>query len=158
MGWAQEVGDETVTRTESPVRFRRGVKAMITSGSAVLLIKERHSDGTHFWTFPGGGIRPGESHAQALRRELREELDCEIEIRDPVGTVWYAHSSQTGSVSRYTVVDCHITSRPSPNQAEGVYEYRWANPGSLPPRTLPQIRRLLPEPEHASRSPETPAQ
>lgn len=143
MGWAQDVGDETDAESKSPVRFRRGVKAMITSESPVLLVKERRPDGTHFWTLPGGGIRSGESRAKALRRELREELDCEVSIRDTAGTVWYAHSSETGLVSRYTVVDCGITSRPSPNLVEGVSEYRWVDPESLPPRTLPQIRRFL---------------
>lgn len=143
MGWAQEVGNETDAGSQSPVRFRRGVKAMITSESAVLLVKERHTDGTHFWTLPGGGVQSGESRAKALRREMREELDCEVSIRDTAGTVWYAHSSETALVSEYTVVDCGITSRPSPNPVEGVYEHRWADSRSLPPRTLPQIRRFL---------------
>jgi 8-oxo-dGTP diphosphatase len=143
MGWAQEVGDETDAGSESSIRFRRGVKAMITSESAVLLVKERHTDGTHFWTLPGGGIRSGESRAKALRREMREELDCEVSIRDTTGTVWYAHSSETASVSRYVIMDCDITSQPSPNLLEGVSEYRWADSRSFPPRTLPQIRWFL---------------
>lgn len=143
MGWEGKVAEKTDGCGPAPVRFRRGVKARITSGSAVLLVKERHTDGTHFWTLPGGGVRSGESHAKALRRELREELDCDVCIRDTAGTVWYAHSSETASVSRYTVVDCSITSRPSPNLEEGVYEYRWADSGSVPPRTLPQIHRFL---------------
>ncbi|QLD87065.1 NUDIX domain-containing protein [Natronomonas halophila] len=143
MGWVRNAEENAGGSGQSPVRVRRGVKALVTSGSAVLLVKERHNDGTHFWTVPGGGVRSGESHLQALRRELREELDCEVRIGDTAGAVWYAHRSEAALVSRYTVMDCDIVSRPSPTLREGVSEYRWADPGSLPPRTLPQLRQFL---------------
>jgi len=35
-----------------------------------------------FWEFPGGKIREGESPEQALRREIREELDLNVEVDD----------------------------------------------------------------------------
>jgi 8-oxo-dGTP diphosphatase len=34
------------------------------------------------WEFVGGKVEPGESRAQALMRECREELDIEIETSD----------------------------------------------------------------------------
>ncbi|MES2965992.1 MAG: NUDIX domain-containing protein [Bdellovibrionota bacterium] len=59
---------ETVVRTS--------VRAVIvTPENEVLLIQIENPDASwKGWIVPGGGIDEGESHEQALRRELREEL------------------------------------------------------------------------------------
>ena len=41
------------------------------------------------WEFPGGKIEPGETLQEALTREIKEELDVEIEVNDFLETVEY---------------------------------------------------------------------
>lgn len=125
---------------ESAVQVRQAAKALISTDDAVLLIKERHADGTPFWTLPGGGVQAGESCADALRRELREELGCHVYVGDAIDTVWYAHQSEAACVSAYAVYACQIDSRPAPNMTEGVCEYRWVAQEALPVGTIPQVQ------------------
>jgi 8-oxo-dGTP pyrophosphatase MutT (NUDIX family) len=56
--------------TEGRIIFREAVRAIILNGREVYMI---HSPVNGDYKFPGGGVLPGESHEQALRREVREE-------------------------------------------------------------------------------------
>lgn len=42
------------------------------------------------WEFAGGKVEQGESHAEALKREYREELAVDIEV----GELFYSHSHE----------------------------------------------------------------
>jgi ADP-ribose pyrophosphatase YjhB (NUDIX family) len=65
-----------------PVRVN--VNAAIVRGNEILLIE--FGDEPHF-NLPGGGLEPGESVEEGLRRECREEACAEIEV-DRLLMVW----------------------------------------------------------------------
>ena len=60
----------------SPLRVRQRAAALIQSEGRVLL---HRVVGDAFWALPGGGIDAGETAAQALVRELQEELGQPVE-------------------------------------------------------------------------------
>jgi 8-oxo-dGTP diphosphatase len=52
--------------------------AVVTSGSLVLLVRRRVSEGALSWQFPSGAIEPGESPMDAAERETLEEVGLEV--------------------------------------------------------------------------------
>ncbi len=56
------------------------VDVMVPIGGGVVLIERKHPP--HGWALPGGFVDVGESLAQAARREAREEISLDVELRE----------------------------------------------------------------------------
>jgi 8-oxo-dGTP pyrophosphatase MutT (NUDIX family) len=65
--------------------YRTAVRGVITRGKNLLMI---YSSNVGDYKFPGGGVNEGETHAQALRREIQEECGmCVEHIGSEIGAV-----------------------------------------------------------------------
>ena len=63
------------------------VAAIIIKDGEVFATQRGYGEFKGWWEFPGGKIESGECPQEALVREIREELDAEIEVGDLLETV-----------------------------------------------------------------------
>ena len=67
----------------------RVVAAVIKDGGRIFAAQRGYGEFKDGWEFPGGKIEAGETPQDALRREIREELDTEIQVGEKIDTVEY---------------------------------------------------------------------
>ena len=67
----------------------RVVAAIIRDKGRIFATQRGYGPYKDGWEFPGGKIEPGETPEEALKREIREELDTEIEVGEPAGHIEY---------------------------------------------------------------------
>jgi mutator protein MutT len=108
------------------------VAAVIEENGCFLLTLR--SVGTHLeghWEFPGGKCYPHETHAQALRRELHEELDIAADVGELVESVTYAYPEKTIELHFYR---CEYRGQPKPMLGQQI---RWVPRAELQLLPLP---------------------
>ena len=96
------------------------VAAVIEENGAFLVT--RRQKGVHLaglWEFPGGKVDEGETHAAALSREIREELDADVDVGELVFHVTHAYDDRSVALHFYR---CGLRGTPRPLLGQ---EMRW---------------------------------
>ncbi|MFN7132728.1 MAG: (deoxy)nucleoside triphosphate pyrophosphohydrolase [Myxococcales bacterium] len=78
------------------------------------------------WEFPGGRVEPGETDAQALQRELREEMDVVVQVGERAMFVTHAYADYDID---FRVYRCKLISREILHLR--VHDHRWVLPEDL---------------------------
>lgn len=108
-------------------RYRLSAHAVVTNDQgAVLQIKQSYGD--RRWGLPGGGLEPGETMHDALRRECREELGVDIEIAYLSGVYFHAEFECHAFIFR-----CGIPTSAQIRLSNEHEEYRFFEPSDLSP-------------------------
>jgi mutator protein MutT len=114
------------------------VAAVIERDGAFLVT--RRQPGVHLagmWEFPGGKIDPAETHEQALRREMREELDTDVSMKELVHYTVHGYADRTVSLYFYR---CTLQGEPSPQLGQ---QMRWVPRAELPTLGFPPADKEL---------------
>lgn len=116
------------------------VAAIIRKGDNVFATQRGYGEWKDYWEWPGGKTEQGETPEEALKREIREELDAEISIEKLLTTIDWDYPKF------HLTMHCYICSLSSEalhlNEHEAA---RWLSADTL--RTvnwLPADNQLLP--------------
>ena len=133
-----------------------GVAGIVRDAEDRVLFMRRADNGK--WGLPAGAIDPGETPAQAIAREVREETGLgvrPVRIAGVFGGPGFRVCYDNGDEAEYTVIvfDCEVVGgRLSPNDGEAL-ELRYFTPDEAPELQVAYPRSLLRRPRSATEPP-----
>ncbi|MCR6642561.1 MAG: NUDIX domain-containing protein [Sporocytophaga sp.] len=83
-----------------------GARAVLLKNDEVLLVKHTYQTS---WYFPGGGLKTGETYEEAIRRELREELNAEVYKLELFGVYNSMYEGKNDSITIFICKEFEIS-------------------------------------------------
>ena len=137
------------------MRLRRAVRAVLLDPADRILLVRFEFPARAVWATPGGGLNAGETHEQAIVRELEEEAGLtDFELGPWIWTREHVFPFESGlwdgQVERYMLVRTHAfepVPRFTPDElaAEFVTAVRWWTQAELAAAEVVFAPRRLPE-------------
>ena len=117
-----------------PERPIVGVAAVLLDADRVLLVRRGRPPQQGLWSLPGGAVEAGESLADALRREIREETGLEARLGPLVEVFERILHDESGRVEyHYVLLDylCEPVGSKPPLAGDDAAEAAWFERGRL---------------------------
>jgi 8-oxo-dGTP diphosphatase len=131
-----------------PERPVLGVGAVVLAGEQVLLVRRGAPPSQGLWSLPGGGVELGESLAQAVAREVREETGVAVEVGPLLGVFERLLEDDQGRLEyHYVLLDYLCRAEPTPPRAgDDAAAARWVplkdlDQAGLTPDTAELVRQ-----------------
>lgn len=128
-----------VRRKAAGIASRDEMKTVIVAAALIIeqgkiLITQRKKDSSHglLWEFPGGKVKEREEPREALRRELKEELDVEAEVGMIFDAVFHPYPEYPILLLVYR---CQI--KKGSLKPIGCHDLRWVNLRELEKLDMP---------------------
>ncbi len=107
------------------------VGAVVVDDERLLLVRRDHSPAAGSWSIPGGHVEPGETLAEAVTRELREETGLDGVCGPLIG--WLELVPETAADPHMVILDFEVSlfDAGDPVAASDAREARWVHLGDV---------------------------
>ncbi|HPW40926.1 MAG TPA: 8-oxo-dGTP diphosphatase MutT [Bacillota bacterium] len=117
--------------------------AIIRDGKVLIAQRQQGSHMEYKWEFPGGKLEPDETPEECIIREIKEEMDIDIEVDDIYKVVKFKYEEKDILLLCYL---CRIIK--GDGRAIECNDFKWVTKDELPgfdfvPADLPIVEKLI---------------
>ena len=136
-------------REQAAISLRDELKTILVTAGVIIakkkvLVAQRMEGAPRglLWEFPGGKVKEGEDPRKALRRELKEELDVDVEVGKILEVIFHPYPEYPILLLTY-----HCQIKKGVPKPIGCHDFQWVsfeelNKLAMPPADEP-IRKQL---------------
>lgn len=121
--------EETVEYIKSKFKIIKAGGGVVLSNKGILMI---HRLG--LWDLPKGKIEKGESFIEGAKREVQEECNIKVKVKEKICTTWHTYTKGDKSILKKTawyLMESLDDSKMKPQLEEDIDEVRWMNEKEL---------------------------
>jgi NADH pyrophosphatase NudC (nudix superfamily) len=116
----------------------QGTKCVIKFGDEILMVRHTYGN-SDTWTFPGGGVKKGETPEEAVLREINEEVEIKVADIKKVGSFLTTKEYKRDTVYCFSAEAQNRSFNIGPDE---IAEARWFLKNNLPENMLSGAKKV----------------